>query len=427
VGLIARGRKRFGDVFSFLLAGKWVHVLTGPEANAAFFHAPEDQFSAKEAYQFTVPIFGRGVAYDTTPEVFDQQLSWLFPALREQRLATYARVMAEETEAYLDSWADGGEIDLLQAMNELTVFIASRCLVGHEFRRRLSAEFAHLYHDLDAGINLVAFFKPHWPLPAMRRRDRARVRVVELVSEIMQERRSQGTHGEDFLETLMETRYADGSPLSDEVVTGMLLTLIFAGQHTSAVLAAWTGILLLANPRYLGPILAEQNEILSDAGEMSLAALKRMPLLDRSIKEAERMYPPLVMLMRTILRDFQFGGFHLPAGSLALVSPAVSHRISSVFAEPDRYQPERYAPPREEDRKTNYALIGFGGGKHRCIGLTFAYQQVKVIWSVLLRRFEFELAGDSPQPDYSTFVVGPRRPCIIRYKRRSPIAVGVPA
>jgi sterol 14-demethylase len=151
--------------------------------------------------------------------------------------------MAEETEAYLDSWADGGEIDLLQAMNELTVFIASRCLVGHEFRRRLSAEFAHLYHDLDAGINLVAFFKPHWPLPAMRRRDRARVRVVELVSEIMQERRSQGTHGEDFLETLMETRYADGSPLSDEVVTGMLLTLIFAGQHTSAVLAAWTGIL----------------------------------------------------------------------------------------------------------------------------------------------------------------------------------------
>lgn len=427
VGLIARGRRRFGDVFSFRLAGQWVHVMTGPEANAAFFLAPEDQFSAKEAYQFTVPIFGRGVAYDTSPEVFDQQLSWLFPALREQRLAAYARFMAEETEAYLDAWSDHGEIDLLQATNELTVFIASRCLIGHEFRRRLSTEFAHLYHELEGGINLVAFFKPYFPLPAMRRRDRARVRVVELVSKIIEERRHTGTQGEDFLETLMSTRYADGSVLPDEVVTGMLLTLIFAGQHTSAVLAAWTGLLLLENPRYLGPILAEQHEVFGVSGEPTLAGLKRLVLLDRAIKEAERMYPPLVMLMRTILRDFEYQGFRMPAGSLALVSPAVSHRIPSVFADPGRYQPERFAPPREEDRKTNYALIGFGGGKHRCIGLTFAYQQVKVIWSVLLRRFELELVDPAPQPDYSTFVVGPRRPCLIRYRRRTSAAMGVPA
>jgi len=167
VGLLARGRRQFGDVFTFRLAGKWVHAMTGPQANAAFFHAPEDQFSAKEAYQFTVPIFGKGVAYDSSPEVFDQQLSWLFPALREQRLAAYARIMAEETEAYLDTWADRGEIDLLQATNELTVFIASRCLIGEEFRRRVSTEFARLYHDLEGGINLIAFFKPYWPLPAM--------------------------------------------------------------------------------------------------------------------------------------------------------------------------------------------------------------------------------------------------------------------
>ena len=52
---------------------------------------------------------------------------------------------------------------------------------------------------------------------------------------------------------------------------------------------------------------------------------------------------------------------------------------------------DRFGPGREEDRKSAYRLIGFGGGRHRCIGLTFAYLQVKAIWSVLLRRYELSL------------------------------------
>src|SRR5215211_511860 len=64
VDLLARGRKHFGEIFSFPLAGTRVTVLTGPEANRAFFQASEDILSAKEAYRFTVPIFGKGVAYD---------------------------------------------------------------------------------------------------------------------------------------------------------------------------------------------------------------------------------------------------------------------------------------------------------------------------------------------------------------------------
>src|SRR5437016_13996822 len=63
--LLQRGRDQFGEIFSFLLAGNLVTVLTGPEGNEAFFHASDDQLSAKEAYQFTVPIFGKGIAYDT--------------------------------------------------------------------------------------------------------------------------------------------------------------------------------------------------------------------------------------------------------------------------------------------------------------------------------------------------------------------------
>ena len=66
-----------------------------------------------------------------------------------------------------------------------------------------------------------------------------------------------------------------------------------------------------------------------------------------------------------------------------------------------------------------YSLIAFGGGRHRCIGSTFAYQQIKVIWSTLLQRFDFTASTARPGPDYSTFVVGPRPPCQVRYRLRA--------
>jgi sterol 14-demethylase len=422
VGLLDRGRRQLGDTFSLRLAGARVTALIGPQANEAFFRARDDELSAREAYQFMTPVFGPGVAYDVAPEIMDEQLGFVFPALREERLQAYARFMEEEAEAYFERWGEEGQADLYTAANELTVFIASRCLIGREFRQNLSTEFARLYHHLEGGINLLALFQPHLPLPAFRRRDRARVRVGQLISGIVAARRAQGTGGEDFLEALMSARYSDGRALRDQEITGMLLSLIFAGQHTSAVLASWTGILLLPHPEMVERVRREQQEILGAGEGISLAALRRLAALECCIKEAERMHPPLIMLMRKALRPFHYGGYETPPGDLAMVSPAASHRIPEVFGDPERYDPDRFGPGREEDKKASYALIGFGGGKHRCIGLTFAYQQIKVIWSVLLRNFELQLAQPVYEPNYATFVVGPRQPCLLRYRRRREIS-----
>ena len=427
VGLLLRGHARFGEIFSLRLPGACVTALIGPQAQGAFFGAAEDSLSAREVYRFTVPIFGRGVVYDASPEVMDEQMALLFPALREDRLRAYARIMQEEAEAFVETWDDRGELDLLSALNELTVFIASRCLVGSEFRRRLSVDLTHLFHDLERGINLIAMVNPYLPLPVFRRRDRARARIAQLITQIIAERRSSAVSGEDFLEVLMAARCADGRTLTDDEIVGLLISTIFAGQHTSTVMGAWTGILLLEHPRWVSTVVDEQRQVLGDR-EITPDGLRQLVALERCIKEAERMHPPLVMLMRRIVRDFEYGGYLASAGGLAMVSPAAAHRLPQVFAGPDRYDPDRFGPERQEDRRTKHALIGFGGGHHRCIGATFAQQQIKVIWSVILRRFELSLEHTGHRPDYSTFVVGPRRPCIVRYRRRrAGAAVTVPA
>src|SRR4029450_10761470 len=101
IDLLRSGQQQFGDIWSLVLAGQRATVLTGPEANEAFFRAPDDVLSARECYKFTIPVFGRGVAYDATPEEMDRQLSFVHPALSEKRLRTYVDIMVEETEQYL--------------------------------------------------------------------------------------------------------------------------------------------------------------------------------------------------------------------------------------------------------------------------------------------------------------------------------------
>ena len=415
VRLLQEGFNRHGEVFSFTLFGKTVNALIGPEANEVFFKAGDDQLGARDAYRFTVPIFGPGVAYDVEPERMSDQLRFVHPSLRNRPMQSYAQIMAEESDRFLDTWGDSGEIDLPAALNELTIFISGRCLLGEDFRQHLSAEFAKLYKDLEGGINLVAFFNPYIPLPAMRRRDAARHRLVQLISGVIAERRASGTAKDDFLNALMEARYGDGTALDDAAITGILLTLLFAGQHTSAILATWVGLLLHQHPRELQRAKAE---LVGLGDRPSVDDLKGLQHLQRCIRETERLHPPLIMLMRTVLEPIDCLGYQLPAGSLAMVSPAVSHRLSSVFTNPDSFDPDRFAPGREEGCEHTYAQISFGGGKHKCIGEAFAYQQIKVIWARILARFELEVPAVEYTPDYRTFVVGPRQCCQVRYRRR---------
>ena len=420
VSTLQRGWRDHGEIFRLRLGPRDLVLFVGPEAHDFYFRASDDELDAKAVYQFTVPIFGRGVAYDVAPEIMSEQLGFLFPALGAPSMRRFVRLMLRETSEFADRLGEEGEIDLPAAMNQLTVNIASHCLLGREVREQVDEGFAEAYHDLQKGINTLGFFLPRLPTAGHRSRDRARRRVAALFGEIMAERRRSGSAPDDFMQTLMHARYKDGRGLSDDEITGILLTVLFAGQHTSAVLATWTGLELMAAPSYVARLRDEIQDVYGGAEELSLASLKRQTALENAVRECERLHPPLILLVRKVLKPLCFGDYAVPAGALAMVSPAVSHRLPHVFEDPERFHPERFAPPALEDRTHRYALIGFGGGKHLCMGKHFAYAQLKAIWTVLLDRFEWFLDTSVPAPNYGSWVTGPEEPCRVRYRRRAP-------
>lgn len=117
-------------------------------------------------------------------------------------------------------------------------------------------------------------------------------------------------------------------------------------------------------------------------------------------------------------QDFVFKEWLIPKGTWILISPTVSHRIPEIFPHPETFDPDRFAPPREEDKR-DFAYIAFGGGRHKCLGNAFAILQIKAILALLLGQYEFELAGDPIDSDFHGLVVGPKVPCRLRYDRRA--------
>ncbi|MCH9687112.1 MAG: cytochrome P450 [Deltaproteobacteria bacterium] len=429
VEMLQRGRDRHGDMFSLKLPGSSsTVVMSGPKAQQKFFRLRDSEMSMREVYKLMTPIFGKGIAYDAEPEIMKEQLGFFHDALRETRLRTYAQGFIEEAEDFFGKWGDEGVVELYETGNELTIYTSSRSLLGPSFRNKLSDEFAKLYYDMEGGLQLLAFFAPQLPIPAFRKRDRARKRLGELVATIVAERRKTGAEEEDFLQTLMDAKYQDGRALTDDEMTGLLLAIMFAGHHTSGITFAWTGILLNQHPQWIERLRAEQTRVLGDRTSLELEDLRAMTELEWVVKEALRMYPPIIMVMRRMLEGFDFGGYHVPEGSMVMASPALAHRIPEVFTNPHRFEPDRFGPEREEDRKHPMSFISFGGGRHRCMGIVFAQLQLRAIWSHLLRNFDFELLEPRYEPSYDRMLVGPRSPSRVRYRRRKTrTSVAMPA
>jgi sterol 14-demethylase len=362
------------------------------------------------------------VVFDAPPHKKDQQLKMLMPVLRDKPMRGYAQVIVQEVEQMVADWGDSGEIDILEFMKELTIYTSSHCLLGDEFRYELNEEFAKIYHDLEKGVNPLAFVFPYLPLPVFRRRDKARVRLQELVTGIIAKRAQKTEKSEDAFQLLIESKYDDGSHLSAHEITGMLIGTIFAGHHTTAGTAAWTLLELARRPEQLNLVLKELDTHFGVDGEVTFQSLREIPALESTIKEVLRLHPPLIFLIRKVMKDFHFKGYTVKAGKYVCASPRVSHRIADVFPDPEKFDPDRYSEARQEDAKP-FSWIAFGGGKHKCTGNAFAMLQLKAIFSILLRRYTFELIDDKDnyQDDFTQMVVQPVSPCRVRYKKRMEI------
>jgi sterol 14-demethylase len=426
IALMARTREECGDVGRFRLADKEVVLLTGAEANEIFFRASDDDLDQAAAYPFMTPVFGEGVVFDASPEQRREALH--NQSLRDKYMRGHAEKIAREVEEMVAGWDTAGEIDLLDFFSELTLYTSSTCLIGRKFREQLDGSVAHVFHDLEKGTDAIAYVDAYADIESFRKRDEARRTLVHRIEQIMETRRD-GTAPEgekDLVDVLMSLPGDDGEArYSADIITGMFISMMFAGHHTTSGTAAWTLIELLRHPEWYREVLAEQDRLAAEAeaaGEaLTYQALRSMPVTEAAIKEALRLHPPLIILMRVVNVPLEVRGYTIEPGKMVATSLTVSNTLPEAFENPNEYDPGRYLDPRHDDKDNPWNWIPFGAGRHRCVGASFAMMQLKAIFSSMLREWTFEPAQppETYKNDHTKMVVQLQQPCRATFARRT--------
>lgn len=413
--------EKYGPVFSFTMVGKTFTYLVGSDAAALFFNSKNEDLNAEEVYsKLTTPVFGKGVAYDAPHSVFLEQKKIFKTGLNIARFRQHIPLVEEETIEYFKRWGNAGQHDLFVALSELIILTASRCLHGKEIRSILDENVAQLYWDLDGGFTQMAWLLPHWlPLPSFRKRDEAHKKVKEIFYKAIQARRESGRTEEDMLQTLIDSTYKEGRHLTDDEVAGMLIGLLLAGQHTSSTTTSWLAFFLAKHKQIQAACYEEQVKVFGrELRPVDYDGLKECVLLERCLKETLRLRPPIVTMMRQCKTPQTVLGYVIPVGHQVCVSPTTNHRLPDTWDEPEAFKPDRFLDSKGVCSDEKFSYVPFGAGRHRCIGESFAYVQIKTIFSTLLRLFEFDLVdGRFPEVNVTTMIHTPDNPVIL-YKRR---------
>ncbi|KAF7005892.1 hypothetical protein CFC21_020990 [Triticum aestivum] len=325
----------------------------------------------------------------------------------------------------LQNGGEEGVVELKDELNQILMLIASRCLLGNEVREKLFGEIYTLFSGIEEGVNLVCFMLPYMPIPANHRRDKARIRLTEIVYDIMRSRKTCDGVEEDVLQKLMDSRYKDGRCTTEAAVAGMIIALIFAGKHSSTIVSTWTGACLLTHTMFLDAVVEEQREIMRKYKDnIDYNVLSKMETLHSCIKEAGRMHPATLGLIHQTQKNItvrakEGSEYGIPKGDTLVNLVMLTSKLSHIYKDPEVYDPYRFHPGREEDKvggKFSYAI--FGGGSHACPGEAYAFLQIKIIWSHLLRNFEIKLTSPFPKTDWSKFVLEPKGKVLVNYRRR---------
>ncbi|KAJ8415727.1 hypothetical protein AAFF_G00402840 [Aldrovandia affinis] len=347
---------------NFTMMGKTFTYLLGSDAATLMFNSKNEDLNAEDVYsRFTTPIFGKGVAFDVPNPIFLEQKKMLKTGLNIAHFKQHVKIIEQETKDYFTRWGDSGEKNLYEALSELIILTASSCLHGKEIRSMLDEKVAQLYADLDGGFSHAAWLLPGWlPLPSFRRRDRAHVEIKNIFYKVIQRRRASGEREDDILQTLLESTYKTGQPLTDSEIAGMLIGLLLAGQHTSSTTSSWLGFFLSRDRALQDRCYAEQKAVCGeDLPPLEYDQLKDLTLLDRCLKETLRLRPPIMTMIRMARSPQTVAGYSIPAGHQVCVSPTVNHRLTDTWMERLDFNPDRYL---EENPAAGekFAYVPFG-------------------------------------------------------------------
>lgn len=413
--------REHGDLSTFRIGSERIYFVNHPEYVRDVFINHYDHFRKGRGGSRAKHFLGQGLLL-SEGDAHRQQKNLMLPAFHRQRIASYAAEMSASALRTAERWEDGETVDMWDELRRLTIGIAGRTL----FSVNLESESDKVAQAIKAAfIQYRAFKLPfahlyeRLPLPTLLRFQRGKKCLRTIIIKIIEERsRTDNDHG-DLLSMLMlaEKEGTNGQRLTTEEIWDQMLTLFIAGYDSMATVLMWTWYLLSQNEEAEARLHEEVDSVLAGRRAAVFDDLKSLPYTERVLLEAMRLYPPTWRLVRRAIKDFRVGDYLIPAGALVICSQYVMHRDPRYFADPLRFDPERWTEAAQETRPY-YSFFPFGGGPRRCLGQSFAMVEGTMVLATLARHWRMRLKPGHPIELLPQHILRSRHGMLMRLERR---------
>jgi cytochrome P450 len=394
---LERARQRYGNRFTVRLPFQppFVMLADSDEIRELFMLAPEVAHPGEGA-RILGPTLGPNSVILLDEAAHLEQRKLLLPAFHGDKMRALQGVMIELAEREVESWPRGEPVALHPRLQRLTLEIILRTVFGLEEGSRLDRLrdlLTEVLHFGESPLSVLPRTRGLALLPPLRRLDAVLARTDELIYGLIEDRRANGSGGDDVLAMLLTARHEspdesgaarsggagcraggtpDGSPMSARELRDELMTALVAGHETTASQLAWAFERLARAPE-VGARLADD---LDGGGEEYLTA---------TINEILRHKPVLPNAEpRLLMQPTRIGNFDYPAGVALLACAYLVHHDPEVYPEPYAFRPERFLGV----SPGTYTWLPFGGGRRRCIGASFAVQEMKIVLRAVIGRYE---------------------------------------
>jgi cytochrome P450 len=395
--LLEECQRRFGDVFTLSAPAGGSFVIVGePDLIKQVLTADADTLLAGAGNATVLePMLGKHSLLTLDGAEHLRQRRLLLPAFHGERMAAYASVMREITEASIDAWPMHRPFALHSMMQSITLDVILRTVFGlassemHGRLRQTLVEFLEIASNpwlLFPGLVGLDPFKIPW-----LKITRLKADVDDVLYKIIADRRRKPDGGTDVLSMMFAARDEHGEQMTDVELRDELVTLLLAGHETTATSLAWTFDQLLAHPACLARLREE-------------IAAGKDDYIDAVIRETLRVRPIVPLVGRVVAKPFKLGRWDLPVGTNIAPSIYLAGRTKSAYPDPTQFKPERWLGVKPDP----YTWLPFGGGIRRCIGMAFAQLEMRVVLQTIIPRVDLHLSDGAARVVRRGITLAPR-------------------
>ncbi|CAI0547500.1 unnamed protein product [Linum tenue] len=335
-----------------------------------------------------------------------------------KRVQSFASVRAQETnlvvERLVAASRRGARVDLSDVATCLSNDVICRVAFGgkstssNRFKELLD-ELMSLLGGYFVGDFIPSLFWVNWVSGVNRRVDKTFKEFDDILESVLIEHEKNGgvktsdmgeEEGKSFVDVLLEEQKdgKSGHFLGRDNIKALLLDMFVGGTDTTATLVEWVMAELLRHPDIMNKL---QHEVRTVAkGNVNENDLDNMTYLKQVILETLRLHPPVPLLApRELMEDCTIMGYNLAAGTFIFTNAWAIGRDPNRWADPDEFQPERFANRSLDDSVHAFDVVPFGAGRRGCAGRSFALATAELLIANLVGRFDWALPDGGKAED----------------------------